>query len=125
LTGREEKSKTPDLQRNEEFFTETFKLTSKPTIRCRHLQNSDFELIFYSLQGNKQNRGEAMTEASKQASKYMYDQFSTTFSPKLAVTSEMGDHQFQHIHRQRVQHGRCAVVTTDQLPHHCAELGWE
>jgi hypothetical protein len=37
----------------------------------------------------------------------------------------MGDHQFQHIHRQRVQDGRCAVVTTDQLSHHCPELGWE
>jgi hypothetical protein len=37
----------------------------------------------------------------------------------------MANYQLQHIHRQRAQHGRRAVVTTDQLPHRCAELGWE
>jgi hypothetical protein len=37
----------------------------------------------------------------------------------------MGNDQFQHIHRQRVQHRHSAVVTMDQLPHHYPELGWE
>jgi hypothetical protein len=37
----------------------------------------------------------------------------------------MGNHQLQHIHRQCVQDGCCTVVTTDQLSHRCAELGWE
>jgi hypothetical protein len=44
---------------------------------------------------------------------------------RIRIASEVADHQLQHIHRQRVQDGRCAVVTTYQLPHRCAELGWE
>jgi hypothetical protein len=44
---------------------------------------------------------------------------------RLQIASEMSDHQLKHIHWQRVQDGRRAVVTTYQLPHHCTEFDWE